>query len=714
MTERPVDVETHRFFITACGGPQPPNTANMTINYEQPPFGQSGSPGPGAVPDNSAGLGSAAHHTAWTPPVKPPGSAPGGFPEPPHVGINAWVMKAACACRRAGMTAPEAKERIQACEPQLRRKFKPDEVAAAVAKVYSCDHNGRPPEKSSPKWPELNRAAQDKAIKTSPFPGLAELRAGSQPIPGEGVADHVVDALFPGNPLLCLGDSTYSFGTVRREDVRGKLTYVSFIVPSPMTATEGRRMSDGGLSAHTLDNTGSQKYLVCEFDGHMSHDAQAAIIGHLSTLAPLVCVCFSGSRSLHAWFRVEGHPEDSVLRFFTHAVSLGADPATWSPSQFCRLPGGHNHDKGAVQEVYYLNPGAELAELPEPSALTPGFQWDIQDGADNWTADAATIVNLSDPPLVDGLMRRCEVGTVVGAAKTAKTWFALFLALAVAMGTEFLGRRAHKARTLYLDYELKPNTFKKRMCMLASGVPLGFFYQCLRGCRVLPTIDQIAELIISRRIELLVVDSLYRTGWLTEENSNDSTGRELSQLQQLATRTGCTILVVDHTAKGGGSDRSAVDASRGASSKGGFFDFIFVLRASASGPDPDATYVTLDPVVRDWPESKNLPLVSFVWSPLNCLVTLAGEVPADDPHLLRSRIVDALSAQEAGTSIKQLMATLDVSETTLRRALEYMVAAGKVLEEPDPAHGQRKLFRVPAVTDAGAGGTTPKQGPGGV
>lgn len=614
-------------------------------------------------------------------------------------------MTAAWWCRQSGLSADDAVNKISSCEPRLRRSFRPDEVAAAVAKVYSCAKDGGP-QASSPKWPGVNHAAQDEAIRTSPFQGLAELQAASQCHPGTGinVADNVVDALFPGNPLLCIGKNPWEFGTFQREKVCGRLDFVSLIVPSPMTALQGSRKDGGGLSPHTEDNTGERKYLVCEFDGHLSHDAQAAIIGHLSKYAPLVCVCFSGNKSLHAWFNVEGHPEATVLRFFTHAVSLGADPATWSRSQFCRLPGGYNYDKASVQQLHYLNPGLAWAELPEPLVSGAGFQWDIQDGASNWTDDASAIVNLSDPPLIDGIMRKCEVGTVVGAAKTAKTWFALALALAVAMGVKFLERQAHKVRTLYLDYELKPMTFRKRMCMLASAKPESFLYQCLRGSAQLPTIGQVEDLIVTRGIELLVVDSLYRTGWLTEENSNDSTGPELSKLQQLATRTGCTILVVDHTAKGGGGDRSAVDASRGASSKGGFFDFIFCLRATAKGPDPEATYVTLDPVLRDWPGLKDLPLISFRWSPLKCTVSLAGVVQADDPQQLKSRILDALSAEGTGMAFNPLRELLEVSETTLRRTLKELVASGRVLEEPDPAHAQKKLYRLPDVGAAAGSG----------
>ena len=562
----------------------------------------------------------------WTPRQSLPKNSPGVFPEPPNEGIHAWTMSAAWWCKKSGMSIDDAIIKIQSFEPGLRRPFNPDEVTVAVAKVYSAERTSVPQQAATPKWPEVDLTAQQEAGRNSPYAGIAELSACSQTIPTELVADHVVDHLFLGDPLLCLGVSPYDFGVVQRSEVQGELAYTSLIVPSPMSAPVGSRKSDGELSVHTEDNTGPRKYLVCEFDGGLSNDCQASIIGRLSKFAPLVCVCFSGGKSLHSWFNVEAHPEAAILRFFRYAVSLGADPATWSRTQFCRLPGGYNHDKGAIQEVYFLNPGVMMAELPEPPTVGVGYPWDIQSGGDIWSDDPAIVVNLSDPPLIDNIMRKCEVGTVVGAAKTSKTWFALHLALCVATGTKFLDNQAHKANTLYLDYELKPKTFQKRMCMLASEKPHGFFYQCLRGCIQLPTIDQIAELIISRRIEFLVVDSLYRTGWLTEENNNDSTARQLSVLQQLATRTGCTILVVDHTAKGGGNERSAVDASRGASSKGGFFDFIFVLRATAKGPDPDLTYVALDPVLRDWPGLKSLPLISFKWEPLRCHVKLEGEV----------------------------------------------------------------------------------------
>ena len=123
------------------------------------------------------------------------------------------------------------------------------------------------------------------------------------------------------------------------------------------------------------------------------------------------------------------------------------------------------------------------------------FEWEIQDGSEGWTNDPSEIAYLSDAPIIDGLLRTKEVATVVGAAKTAKTWFSLALALNVSAGTPFLGMPTHQRKTLYLDYELKEGTFRKRMSLLATERPSEFFYQCLRGKSRLPRVDEIATLV---------------------------------------------------------------------------------------------------------------------------------------------------------------------------------------------------------------------------
>lgn len=216
-----------------------------------------------------------------------------------------------------------------------------------------------------PKWPPCDDKRIAK-ILSNPI-GTADLWDWSLVrIEGETPdTDWLIDWLFPGNPLLCVGYSSQVFSTRPREDFRGTLGGQSLIVPSPMTAQVGIRKSDGKLSEHTLDNTGPRTYLVTEFD-QGTPDEQAALLWHLGDFAPLVMVLSSGGKSLHGWFNCNGTTEETQLRFFKYAVSLGADPATWLRSQFVRMPMGWRHDKNRRQTVLFFDyhKAVDAAQLP--------------------------------------------------------------------------------------------------------------------------------------------------------------------------------------------------------------------------------------------------------------------------------------------------------------------------------------------------------------
>jgi hypothetical protein len=234
------------------------------------------------------------------------------------------------------------------------------EIREAVASAEECawkpsgtSRAVMPP--TAPKWPQVDATARKKAIQSAGF-NLADLWHAS-PVPctrDSTNAEFFADQLFPGNPLLCVGETMAKFKTAPREDFRGTLSEMALIVPSPMSALSGITKA-GRPSAHTLDNTGPRRFLVIEFD-HGTADEQAALHWHLREFAPLVLVVSSGSKSQHGWFNCQGIPEDVTRRFMRYAASLGADPATWTRSQFVRLPQGWRADKQAPQDVAYFNP----------------------------------------------------------------------------------------------------------------------------------------------------------------------------------------------------------------------------------------------------------------------------------------------------------------------------------------------------------------------
>lgn len=267
-------------------------------------------------------------------------------------GLNRWLFKVARVLHRY-RTAAEIIQLLSAATAGAG--IRPGEIERAVfrsaATAWKPDQSLTEPAVRA--WPPVNAEQREAVIATGL--GLVDLWEAS-PVRFEdhdSHAEEVIDALFPGDPLLCVGQSNSRFATRHRESWRGGLAGMQLIVPSPMSKRTGWTQ-DGKESEHTLDNTGPRRFLVVEQD-HGNADEQSAILLHLAERAPLALAVHSGSKSIHGWFMAAGQPEGRLHRFMRYAVSLGADRATWTRSQFVRLPGG-TRANGQTQTVYFFNP----------------------------------------------------------------------------------------------------------------------------------------------------------------------------------------------------------------------------------------------------------------------------------------------------------------------------------------------------------------------
>jgi hypothetical protein len=275
------------------------------------------------------------------------------------------------------------------------------------AVAWRPNDGGKPVYVAQPAWPARNKPRIDGLVRqgfglydlweTSPVryetPSEPSVGQDGDPVwttttvtrePVGPFTEEVIDHLFPGNPLLCVGKSAYTFGTRRRSIWKGRLSDCQFIVPSPMSCVKGKT-ADGKESEHCLNNTGPRRFLVVEFDfslkardgvtdsewaplvrgwqanGFSVADACAALLTHLSEQAPMALAVHSGGKSIHGWFYCLGQTESTLRRFMDYAHTIGADHATWCKSQFVRMPEG-TRDNGKRQAVYFLNPAA-VADL---------------------------------------------------------------------------------------------------------------------------------------------------------------------------------------------------------------------------------------------------------------------------------------------------------------------------------------------------------------
>jgi hypothetical protein len=265
-------------------------------------------------------------------------------------GVHPWIFSAACKLKLhvSGQTAFDL---ISAHSAGCGRPVYPREIWDAIHSASNSKPDAGEPKLNPPK---VNHE-QVEAITVNGG-GLADLWEASPMRFEDDVpkTELLIDLLFPGNPLLCVGHAIDRFDTKPREAWRGKLTDMQFIVPHPMTSERGIAKS-GKSGARTNDNTGPRQHIVIEFDNG-SFDEHASILHHLAKHAPMVMALMSGNKSLHAWFGAWDTPEDLQLRFMRYAVSLGADRALWTKSQMVRLPDGWRPDKSARQSVIYFNP----------------------------------------------------------------------------------------------------------------------------------------------------------------------------------------------------------------------------------------------------------------------------------------------------------------------------------------------------------------------
>lgn len=295
-------------------------------------------------------------------------------------GVHNWLFRAALVLFRCGREE-SVRTTVETLVTGCGRRVSVREMDEAIhnARGAARQTAGQRTGKTETRWPKPNLEQIEAVVANRG--GLVDLWEAS-PVrfddATEPVTETVFDRFFPGNPWLCCGPSVTEMEARRREDWRGKLAGLSFIVPNPMTAATGRNQA-GEETKRCLENTGPRRFLVIECDfaeyardgmaetdfaplvrrwreeGKTPADAGAAVLMQLGEIAPLALAVHSAGKSVHGWFFCEGIGESTLLTFMRCAVVLGADRATWTRCQAVRIPDGMRDGK-TRQGVYYFNP----------------------------------------------------------------------------------------------------------------------------------------------------------------------------------------------------------------------------------------------------------------------------------------------------------------------------------------------------------------------
>lgn len=187
--------------------------------------------------------------------------------------------------------------------------------------------------------------------------------------------------------------------------------------------------------------------------------------------------------------------------------------------------------------------------------------------------------------IINNVIRDAEVGLVVGAAKAGKTWIGLDLALSIVEGSFFLGAlECSPSNVLYLDAESTREMLADRMRICRINRPqhqgkLSFL--CNRG-NTPSTLGQATEILrqsISQSdARLCIIDTLTAFFPMENENDNAEATAIMSQIVNIAEDYGCAIMIIHHTPKQSGTQRTVVDAAAGAGAFARRADTVLAVR----------------------------------------------------------------------------------------------------------------------------------------
>ena len=286
---------------------------------------------------------------------------------------------------------------------------------------------------------------------------------------------------------------------------------------------------------------------------------------------PMACITSSGGKSLHAIVRIDAdgpnHFKDRVryLHEECERNGLTIDKANKNPSRLTRLAGVERGER--EQTLMHVRKGAR--DFPTWMAQEKSAKLFYDYGIEPMDMDNPPVL---DEVLIDGMMRRGDKMCVAGPSKAYKSFALVQLAIAVACGGKWFGWKCKRGRVLYINCELRGESFRKRVWEVVKCMPDvdrqavadNMDAWNMRG-RVQPletSKDHIIEQAVERGYDVIILDPVYKL-FAGDENSAEEVSAFMLAMDELAMRLHASIVYCHHHSKGAKGGVSAQDRFSG-------------------------------------------------------------------------------------------------------------------------------------------------------
>lgn len=278
--------------------------------------------------------------------------------------------------------------------------------------------------------------------------------------------------------------------------------------------------------------------------------------------------------------------------------------------------------KLAKEAGVYLNP--DVAASSEFEGLE-GSDADEDAPPRFAVVDAENFADCNPTPwLIKGVLPKADLGVVFGESGSGKSFFVSDMALSLARGTNWRGRKCQPSRVVYLAAE-GSGGFRKRLKAYEqhhgidlTGVPFGVIPVAPNFLMKVDALDVAKAIIAWGGADLVVIDTFAQVTPGANENAGADVGKALTHFRGLNRALGAMVLLVHHSgkdtskgARGWSGLRAAADvelevirtgsgrAARVSKQKDGddHGEFGFALEVVPLGTDEDGDIITSCAVV---------------------------------------------------------------------------------------------------------------------
>jgi len=192
-----------------------------------------------------------------------------------------------------------------------------------------------------------------------------------------------------------------------------------------------------------------------------------------------------------------------------------------------------------------------------------------------WYASMAEAI--THKQLVKGLLLANSLVVIYGESNSGKSFWILDLALCIASGKPWRGRRVEKGLVVYVPLEgvvplrNRVSAYRKSNADLLAGIPFAIIPQSQNlldrtAVAVLIATIRAAEVECGEKVVLVIFDTLARALAGADENSSQDMGAAVCAADLIRAETGATVSFIHHTgkdsakgARGSSALRAAVD-----------------------------------------------------------------------------------------------------------------------------------------------------------